>query len=190
MVFGLFFIMFFLVTMILSLGVTALHFVDLWKIFKKAGKPGWYGIIPFYNMFVLANIGDTNIIWPIVSIALPVLSFIMSFAFSFGMEIFKINYNVAEPIFSLITLLFSILSLVANLIMMINLAKKFDKDTVYGVGMALIPVVFLTILAFDKSKYNSTSSQKVEENKKVLCQNCGELNQRGTNFCTNCGEEL
>ena len=57
--------------------------------------------------------------------------------------------------------------------------------------MALIPVVFLTMLAFDKSEYNSTNSgKKVEENKKVLCTNCGELNEKGTNYCTNCGEEL
>ena len=129
MIYSLFFMMFFLVIMLISLGVTALHFVNLWKIFKKAGKPGWYGIIPFYNMFALANIGDTNIIWPIVSVASPVLSFIVSFAVSFGMEVFKIDYNIVNPILSLLTLLFSILSLVANFIMMINLAKKFDKDT-------------------------------------------------------------
>ena len=189
MIFSLFFIIFFLVIMVLSLGVTALQFVAFWKVFKKAGKPGWYGIIPFYNMFVLSDIGDTNIIWPIVNVAAPVLSYIISFAFSFGMEMFKINYNVAEPILFLVTLLLSGITIVANFIMMINLAKKFDKDTVFGVGMALIPVVFLTILAFDKSKYNG-SSEKNRESKKVLCNNCGELNQRGTNFCTNCGEKL
>ena len=27
--------------------------IALWKIFKKAGRPGWAALIPFYNMYVL-----------------------------------------------------------------------------------------------------------------------------------------
>lgn len=30
--------------------------VSLWKIFKKAGKPGWASIVPIYNMIVLLEI--------------------------------------------------------------------------------------------------------------------------------------
>ena len=30
--------------------------VGLWKMFEKAGQPGWAGIIPFYNMYKLCEI--------------------------------------------------------------------------------------------------------------------------------------
>ena len=30
--------------------------ISIWKIFKKAGKPGWAAIIPIYNMYVLLKI--------------------------------------------------------------------------------------------------------------------------------------
>jgi hypothetical protein len=33
-----------------------LAIVGLWKIFDKAGKPGWAAIIPFYNIIVLLEI--------------------------------------------------------------------------------------------------------------------------------------
>ena len=30
--------------------------VACWKVFTKAGKPGWASIIPFYNIYVLLTI--------------------------------------------------------------------------------------------------------------------------------------
>lgn len=36
------------------LGILAI--IGLWKIFTKAGKPGWAAIIPIYNIYVLLQI--------------------------------------------------------------------------------------------------------------------------------------
>ena len=30
--------------------------VSMWKIFEKAGKPGWAAIIPIYNIIILLEI--------------------------------------------------------------------------------------------------------------------------------------
>lgn len=38
----------------LAFGVLAI--IAMWKIFEKAGKPGWAAIIPFYNIYVLFEI--------------------------------------------------------------------------------------------------------------------------------------
>ncbi len=35
------------------LAVAALMIVSLWKLFAKAGKPGWASLIPFYNNIVM-----------------------------------------------------------------------------------------------------------------------------------------
>jgi len=40
----------------LSLAISVLAIVALWKIFVKAGEPGWAAIIPFYNLYVLFKI--------------------------------------------------------------------------------------------------------------------------------------
>ena len=42
--------------MFLSLALTVLGVIALWKIFEKAGEPGWAAIIPFYNLYVLFKI--------------------------------------------------------------------------------------------------------------------------------------
>lgn len=40
-----------------------LTYVGLWKIFEKAGKPGWAAIIPIYNAIVLIEIVGKPTIW-------------------------------------------------------------------------------------------------------------------------------
>ena len=42
--------------MIFSVIVCILQIVGLWKIFNKAGKPGWASIIPIYNIIILLQI--------------------------------------------------------------------------------------------------------------------------------------
>ena len=40
----------------LSLAIIVLGIVAMWKVFEKAGEPGWAAIIPFYNLYVLFKI--------------------------------------------------------------------------------------------------------------------------------------
>ena len=38
------------------LAVVVLLVASMWKVFVKAGKPGWAALVPFYNLFVLLQI--------------------------------------------------------------------------------------------------------------------------------------
>ncbi len=46
--------------------VMILVIVALWKIFEKAGKPGWAAIIPIYNIIVLLEIVGKPLWWIIL----------------------------------------------------------------------------------------------------------------------------
>ena len=54
----------------------ALIFVANWKIFTKAGKPGWASIIPFYNLYVLFEIAGMNG-WLFLLLCLPIVNIVM-----------------------------------------------------------------------------------------------------------------
>lgn len=41
---------------LIAIAVSILQLVSIWKVFKKAGKPGWASIIPIYNVIVLFDI--------------------------------------------------------------------------------------------------------------------------------------
>ena len=44
--------------------------VSTWKVYKKAGKPGWASIVPIYNIIVLLQICDLPL-WYLALLFLP-----------------------------------------------------------------------------------------------------------------------
>ena len=62
-----------------------------WKIFVKAGKPGWAAIIPIYNIIILLEIVGKPTWWivllfiPLVNIVIMIM-IVHQLALSFGKE--------------------------------------------------------------------------------------------------------
>lgn len=79
-----------------------------WKIFEKAGKPGWAAIIPFYNYIVACEIVGKPIWWFLLMIC-PCINFIFIIwvanliSKSFGKsEGFTVGLVILNPIFACI----------------------------------------------------------------------------------------
>lgn len=53
-------VMFMLLCLVIGLGVYALMY---WKVFAKAGRPGWASIVPIYNIIVLLQVAGRPIWW-------------------------------------------------------------------------------------------------------------------------------
>ncbi|RMF79097.1 MAG: hypothetical protein D6739_11265, partial [Nitrospirae bacterium] len=49
----------------------------MWKVFAKAGKPGWAAIIPIYNLVVLLEIAGKPVWW-IILMLIPVVNFVVA----------------------------------------------------------------------------------------------------------------
>ena len=64
---------------IFSLACIVFFVATMWKIYTKAGQPGWASIIPIYNMVVLHQITGKPIWWvilyfvPIVNIIIGII---------------------------------------------------------------------------------------------------------------------
>jgi uncharacterized membrane protein YoaK (UPF0700 family) len=63
-------------SLLVALAVMVLVFVSLWKIFEKAGKPGWAGIVPIYNAIVLLEIVGRPLWWFIL-LLVPCVGFVV-----------------------------------------------------------------------------------------------------------------
>ena len=63
--------------MIIYLIVGLLMIISMWKIYTKAGKPGWAAIIPIYNAIVLLEIVDKPLWW-IILMLIPLVNVIIS----------------------------------------------------------------------------------------------------------------
>jgi hypothetical protein len=65
---GLGFFMFYFAIMILMIA-------SMWKVFVKAGKPGWAAIIPIYNIYIMIEIVGKPSIW-LLWCLLPCVNFV------------------------------------------------------------------------------------------------------------------
>jgi hypothetical protein len=48
---------------VVYLAVVVLMLASMWKIFTKAGKPGWAAIVPIYNIIVLLEVVGRPVWW-------------------------------------------------------------------------------------------------------------------------------
>ena len=75
--------------LIIQLAFMAFVFASLWKVFVKAGQPGWAGIVPIYNMIVMLQIAGKPTWWvilffvPVANIIVGIIVMI-EFAKAFG----------------------------------------------------------------------------------------------------------
>lgn len=93
---------------VFALILMVIMIVANWKIFTKAGKPGWASIVPFYNMYTLFEVAGMNgwmfllLLVPIVNIVMAIMVYI-NLAKAFGQSgAFAVGLILLNPIFSLI----------------------------------------------------------------------------------------
>lgn len=106
--------------LILILALVVFIVIINWKMFEKAGKPGWASIVPVYNKIILLEIMGYK--WYYVFLFyIPVIPF------------------VGQILFILFTISYSI-----------KLAKSFGQSTGFGIGLAFLNPIFTAIIAFNK----------------------------------------
>ncbi len=66
-----------IVTSLISLAIMVVVIAGIWKVFEKAGHPGWAAIVPFYNLYVLTQIAGKPAWWMVLFL-IPVVNFIVA----------------------------------------------------------------------------------------------------------------
>jgi len=66
---------------IVYLAIIVLMIAAMWKVFEKAGEPGWAAIIPIYNLIVLLKIAGKPAWWFLLFL-IPFVNFIIAFVVS------------------------------------------------------------------------------------------------------------
>ena len=76
----------------LYLAIIVAIIAGIWKVFTKAGKPGWAAIVPIYNVIVLLEIAGKPLWW-ILLFFIPLVNIVM--AVIVGIAIAK-NFGKSE----------------------------------------------------------------------------------------------
>ncbi|MEX0981402.1 MAG: DUF5684 domain-containing protein [Bacteroidales bacterium] len=93
------------VLVIFYLALIVLMLVSYWKIFTKAGKPGWAILIPIYNIIVLLEIVGKPW-WFVLLMLIPLVNIVIGvwvvnlLSLSYGKDVgFTIGLILLGPIF-------------------------------------------------------------------------------------------
>ncbi|HSX34398.1 MAG TPA: DUF5684 domain-containing protein [Candidatus Saccharimonadales bacterium] len=63
--------------LLLGVAFVVLIFASMWRVFTKAGKPGWASLVPLYNSYVLLKIAGKPGWWLILSF-IPIVNFVVA----------------------------------------------------------------------------------------------------------------
>lgn len=117
---------------IISLILSILQIIGQWKMYKKAGEPGWAAIVPVYTLFVLIKVAKLDWWHFLIFIGLTVLMYLEVEA---------------------LALIGSIGVIVYYFVINIRLAKAFGKSAGFGVFAAFFPYIAYMILGCGSATY-------------------------------------
>lgn len=144
-----------------------------WKIFQKAGEPGWKILIPIYNFYIMFKIvGMKNWFWGLLtlSICASILFSIDGTANLYTMSDAEAKaFDWGKHPLSIVTLIVTLaIEIWAGILYAVRTSRAFGHGIGFAIGILLLPSIFWLILGFDKSKYHkkAISGKKAPAHKK------------------------
>ena len=149
------FIILLVICVLIIIAISVFMIIANWKLFTKCHRKGWESIVPYYNTYILCKVAGSKIMWAIILMVAPLVTNIVSNFFNIATNVINnddivIFLAIGVMIFSLAVV---VITYIASFNIYLNLAKKFGKSTGFGVGLVLLPIVFIPILAFGKDEY-------------------------------------
>ena len=123
-----------------------LQVVAYWKIFTKAGKPGWHSIIPILNTWDRYDLSWSRTmawVWLALAAANGFINRNASAAEQAG--------QTFQP--GVIGYVLGLAMVVVTIVGLYKLAKSFGKGFGFFIGLLLLNPIFMLILGFGNSRY-------------------------------------
>ena len=118
------FFAFFAAYAIILVPIILISLIGAWRIFSKAGQPGWAILIPIYNMYVYTKVLKRPKWWILLYFVILVP-------------------EVGKPATFFVTIIDAL-----------RLAKLFGKSAGFSVGLILLHFIFYPILGLGSATYN------------------------------------
>ncbi len=129
-------------TILILVACIVLPVIANWKIFVKAGEPGWKSLIPIYYSYI-----HYKIAWkPFYFIVHMV---IVAAAIPFAV----IAVYSGSSLCLILTLLLYVCRFILQILFSMKLSAAFDHGILFTLGLIFLGPIFMIILGFDSSEY-------------------------------------
>ena len=114
-----------------------------WKIFTKAGKPGWHSLIPYLNTWDQTDLSwNSTMAWVTVGLMIA------------GGSLSPIMQNNPDSTFVMVIACILVAAIfVIGFISLYKLAKAFGKGIGFFIGLVFLNPIFMMILSFGNAEY-------------------------------------
>lgn len=124
-----------------------LYVIGAWKMFSKAGIPGWHAFIPFLNEYdVFKMAWETKYYW----------------IYLLGSAVYYFAQDNTGTVWNIIEWVLAIVIFVIGLVCVYKLAKAFNKGVGYTIGLIIFEAIFIMILGLGSAKYVGPLAKKSE----------------------------
>lgn len=145
------------IVMIVAIVLGVINIIALWKLFEKAGEPGWSAIVPVYNFVQMIKIatGEYKVLWAYLILwgAYMVLGFISGVigGITEAMTDSSLLLSLISLVMSLIIMFMGIGMAVIAGYMSYMFSKSYGKSTTFCVLSIFFFPITNMIMGFDKT---------------------------------------
>lgn len=75
-----------LLILIVYLAIIVLMVASQWKVFSKAGQPGWACLVPIYNIYVMTQIANKPGWWTAIILLVPIVNIVFAIMLIHGIS--------------------------------------------------------------------------------------------------------
>ncbi|MGK6352078.1 DUF5684 domain-containing protein [Parapedobacter sp. DT-150] len=93
--------------MVFCLALAVLTIAGLWKMFQKAGKPGWAAIVPIYNYIIIAEIVGKPVWWGVVATLVPCVNIVFSIWLT---NLLMKSFGKEVPLWTILSIFFAFIT--------------------------------------------------------------------------------
>jgi hypothetical protein len=140
---------------VLSIIFAVMLIIAHWKMYTKAGEKGWKSLIPIYSDYILYKLT-----WSPAAFWIFVLCSVLCVVFAMLSGTFVISANgeviatgTGNTLFSILTLIVSILTGVIHIMLQVKIAVAYDRGVGTALGLIFLPNIFSLYLGFGSARY-------------------------------------
>lgn len=147
----------YVIVMIVAIVLGVLNLIALWKLYEKAGEPGWSAIVPVYNFIQMIKIGtgEYKVLWAYLILwgaymVLGIISGVLG-GITEAMTDSSIMLSLISLVMSLIIMVTGIGMAVIGGYMSYMFSKSYGKNTTFCVLSIFFFPITNIIMGFDKT---------------------------------------
>lgn len=119
-----------------AMAIGIIQIIGVWKMYKKAGIPGWHSLIPILNIYDWLRMAGYNVVWSLIGSVGTILGIIFVVVESAS------NNENTMAVSVVLMVILGIIAAVLQIMGCFKMAKRFGQ----GIGIGFLFLLFAPIM--------------------------------------------